>query len=221
MTSKAQAKQAYENLARNWLCDERGNYDAEDPDEIPTVELKDSNYKDLRVLQDYYNEEDEPVTLCGLNEDQVQKFKNSYLSLYELVFVGGTSCAAPDGFTSRLQCCLECHTWYDIDDMGHDDDDESEGYTCKECYKEFYYTVEEHNENGFTTEDFASEEDAQEYFDTLGNIRKELLKVYKDNSKDDETIDCNDPEEEDEEGGAEIDIYDSCKSCRCPIVSLS
>ncbi len=156
MTSKAQAKQAYENLAINWLCDERDNYDAEDPDEIPTAELKDSNYKDLRVLQDYYNEEDEPtkeVTLCGLNEDQVQKFKQSYLSLYELVFVGGTSCAAPDWFTSRLQCCLECHTWYDIDDMGHDDDDMSEGYKCKECYKE------------------------------------------------------------DEEGGAEIDIYDSCKSC--------
>ena len=53
----------------------------------------------------------------------------------------------------------------------------------------YYYSVEEHDEGGFTTEDFVTEEDAQEYFDNLGNIRKELLKVYKDNSQNDETID--------------------------------
>jgi hypothetical protein len=206
MTSITQAKQAYYNLAKDWLCNERDGYedehDCEDVDEIPIDKLEDGNYKDLRVLEDYfYYKEDEPtkeVTLCGLNEEQVQKLKQSYESLNELVFMGGNkSCAASDEFTSRMQCCAECDTWYDIDDK--DDNgkpmiiEEDGDYMCHHCYKEFHYSVEEHNDDGFTTEIFVTEEDARVYFDNLGKVRKELLKVYKDNSDNDERLDSYDP----------------------------
>ena len=142
------------------------------------------------------------VTLCGLNEEQVQKLKQSYESLYELVFMGGNKlCAASDKFTSRMRCCDKCGIWYDIDDT--DDDGkalimcEEEGNdVCRDCYSEFCYSVEEHTEDGFTTEDFVAEEDAQVYFDNLGKVRKDLLKVYKDNSENDETIDSYDPDDD-------------------------
>jgi hypothetical protein len=85
---------------------------------------------------------------------------------------------------------------------------------CRPCGRygdPHYYSVEEHDEGGFTTEDFVTEEDAQEYFDNLGNIRKELLKVYKDNSQNDETIDSYDPDEQGEESDEEDP--DRCVMC--------
>ena len=131
--------------------------------------------------------------LCGLDEEQVQKLMQSYESLYELVFM---DCDIPAVYTSNLQCCKECDTWYHRDNKDADGkpmiikiNDDGE-YMCHECYKEpicdsdeetddeniiitnnsqcYYYSVEEHNEDGFTTEDFDTEEDAQEYFDNLG-----------------------------------------------------
>ena len=49
---------AFQRLIDNWYCDEANcyccDYDEDrDPEEIPLSELKDSNYRDLRVLDAY------------------------------------------------------------------------------------------------------------------------------------------------------------------------
>ena len=59
--TKEQAKQHLENLSENWYDDECEHYeienDCENADNIPTNNLMPSNYKDLRVLQDYFNQD--------------------------------------------------------------------------------------------------------------------------------------------------------------------
>ena len=59
--TKEQAKQHLENLSENWYDDECEHYeienDCENADNIPTNKLMPSNYKDLRVLQDYFNQD--------------------------------------------------------------------------------------------------------------------------------------------------------------------
>ena len=65
-----------------------------------------------------------------------------------------------------------------------------------QCY---YYSVEEHDEDGFTTEEFDTEEEAKEYFDNLGKVRKEVNKVYKDNSQNDVSLYDYDPDDDEEE----------------------
>ena len=60
--TKEQAKQHLENLSNNWYDDECEDYeienDCEDADSIPTHKLKSHNYKDLRILEDYLNQDD-------------------------------------------------------------------------------------------------------------------------------------------------------------------
>jgi len=60
--TKEQAKQHLENLSENWFDDECEHYeiqnDCVNADSIPTNQLMSSNYKDLRVLQDYLNQDD-------------------------------------------------------------------------------------------------------------------------------------------------------------------
>ena len=88
---------------------------------------------------------------------------------------------------------------------------------CRPCGRygdPHYYSVEEHDEGGFTTEDFVTEEDAQEYFDNLGNIRKELLKVYKDESQNDETIDSYDPDEQGDDSDCDCSCCPNVNTCR-------
>ena len=59
--TKEQAKQHLENLSNNWYDDECEDYeienDCEDADSIPTHKLKSHNYKDLRILEDYLNQD--------------------------------------------------------------------------------------------------------------------------------------------------------------------
>ena len=59
--NKEQAKQHLENLSNNWYDDECEDYeienDCEDADSIPTHKLKSHNYKDLRILEDYLNQD--------------------------------------------------------------------------------------------------------------------------------------------------------------------
>ena len=63
------AKKAVDSLCANWEKDEERNYgemiaygaryaDILDVKDIPTSKLLDSNYKDLRVLKDFFIEED-------------------------------------------------------------------------------------------------------------------------------------------------------------------
>ena len=60
--TKKQAKQHLENLSNNWYEDECEHYeienDCENADSIPTHKLKSHNYKDLRILEDYLNQDD-------------------------------------------------------------------------------------------------------------------------------------------------------------------
>lgn len=55
-----QARKAYEGLNYNWERDEERHYcetyDVDDAYDIPTSELKEHNYKDLRVLGDFLNQ---------------------------------------------------------------------------------------------------------------------------------------------------------------------
>jgi hypothetical protein len=64
-----EATQCFQNLGGNWWNDERICYsenfydsddeeceDVDDPDNIPTEKLKDGNYRDLRVLYDFFND---------------------------------------------------------------------------------------------------------------------------------------------------------------------
>ena len=59
--TKEQAKQHLENLSNNWYEDECEHYEiennCENADSIPTKKIKSHNYKDLRVLEDYFNQE--------------------------------------------------------------------------------------------------------------------------------------------------------------------
>ena len=56
-----QARKAYEGLNYNWERDEERHYcetyDVDDAYDIPTLELKEHNYKDLRVLGDFLHQE--------------------------------------------------------------------------------------------------------------------------------------------------------------------
>ena len=56
-----QATKAYEALNYNWERDEERHYcetyDVDDAYDIPTSELKEHNYKDLRVLADFLNQQ--------------------------------------------------------------------------------------------------------------------------------------------------------------------
>ena len=56
-----QARQSYERLSDNWESDEERHYcetyDVDDAYDIPTLELKPHDYKNLRVLDDYLNQQ--------------------------------------------------------------------------------------------------------------------------------------------------------------------
>ena len=58
--TKEQAKQHLKNLSNNWYDDECKYYeienDCENADSIQTNKLMSSNYKDLRILEDYFNQ---------------------------------------------------------------------------------------------------------------------------------------------------------------------
>ena len=60
--TKKQAKQHLKNLSNNWYDDECKYYeienDCENADSIQTNKLMSSNYKDLRILEDYFNQDD-------------------------------------------------------------------------------------------------------------------------------------------------------------------
>ena len=56
-----QARKAYEGLNYNWERDEERHYcetyDVDDANDIPTSELKEHDYKNLRVLRDFLYQE--------------------------------------------------------------------------------------------------------------------------------------------------------------------
>ena len=60
MSNFKQAKEHFNNLTSNWEYEEQKHYeeehDVESADDIPTSKLEESNYKDLRVLIDYFEE---------------------------------------------------------------------------------------------------------------------------------------------------------------------
>ena len=57
LNKKTEVKKHLNNLTNNWLDDEKKDYSSlynvDFPDEIKTKNLKEHNYKDLRVLIDY------------------------------------------------------------------------------------------------------------------------------------------------------------------------
>ena len=58
MSTPAPVLEAWQNLNDNWHSAEHSHYEQEhgdeiDPSEIPTAELHSSNYKDMRVIEDY------------------------------------------------------------------------------------------------------------------------------------------------------------------------
>jgi hypothetical protein len=57
--------------------------------------------------------------------------------------------------------------------------------------QEIVYEVIENNADGFTMVEFNTEEEAQNYFNSIDKsiYGIELIKIYLDNSKDDEVID--------------------------------
>jgi len=64
--------------------------------------------------------------------DKYDKLSQSYDSLYYLVFIEGVDC------TAKMQCCITCHTWYDIDNMNDDGESlliiNADGdYKCRAC----------------------------------------------------------------------------------------
>ena len=78
------AKGAYESLASNWFGDEEKDYagaeqehddprfNGMNPPDIPTRELMPSNYKDLRVLDDFFKKHS-PSEKAEAEDDDVQK----------------------------------------------------------------------------------------------------------------------------------------------------
>ena len=92
-------------------------------------------------------------TLCGLTEEQVEKYMNSYDSLYELVFC--TEWKDNKVVTSDLQCCSFCHVWHHKDDKSYYGkallmatyvDNECDGYICSICYLNLIELCDEKNE---------------------------------------------------------------------------
>ena len=84
MNTKKQAKKHFENLANNWWQDELKyyleNFDTDSREaleNIPTSELEECNYKDLRILEDYFKEE---FTHLGMNklEEAIEEAKNYF-----------------------------------------------------------------------------------------------------------------------------------------------
>ena len=77
MASITQAKHAYYNLAKNMFCYERddygGEHDCEDPDDVPIDKLEDGNYKDFRVLENYFYKEDKPTYLNYIDSDSLSE----------------------------------------------------------------------------------------------------------------------------------------------------
>lgn len=64
--SITEVRSAFGSLASSWWGDENtcysGEYEPEeDPDDIPTDKLESSNYKDLRVIEDYINESEKKI----------------------------------------------------------------------------------------------------------------------------------------------------------------
>ena len=61
--SKQLAEKHFDNLHSVWIYDEQKYYeeehDVESADDIPTSKLKESNYKDLRVIQEFFEENDD------------------------------------------------------------------------------------------------------------------------------------------------------------------
>ena len=60
MSNKQLAEKHFANLHAVWIYDEQKYYeeehDVESADDIPTSKLKESNYKDLRVVQEFFEE---------------------------------------------------------------------------------------------------------------------------------------------------------------------
>ena len=60
MSDKQLAKKHFGMLHDNWIYEEQRHYqeyhEVECADEIPTSKLKDHNYKDLRVIQEFFEE---------------------------------------------------------------------------------------------------------------------------------------------------------------------
>ena len=58
--NKLLAEKHFGHLQDNWMDDERRNYEecyeVKDANNIPTSKLKESNYKDLRVIQEFFEE---------------------------------------------------------------------------------------------------------------------------------------------------------------------
>ena len=61
--SKQLAEKHFANLHAVWIYDEQKYYeeehDVESADDIPTSKLKESNYKDLRVVKDFLRRENQ------------------------------------------------------------------------------------------------------------------------------------------------------------------
>ena len=60
MTDKQLAEKHFGHLHDVWIGDEQKSYEEyfgdENADKIPTSKLKESNYKDLRVIQEFFEE---------------------------------------------------------------------------------------------------------------------------------------------------------------------
>ena len=72
MTDFKKARQAYERIIDKWWGDEERHYcetyDVDAPENISTENLKSHDYKNLRVLEDYFNEQREK------NDEQTRPF---------------------------------------------------------------------------------------------------------------------------------------------------
>ena len=92
-TTKEQAKNAYDSLANAWHGDEHKYYseqfDCENPHEVATDELNECNYKDLRVLEDYFYEKKK---ICCICENEYSGYGNN-----------------PKPYKNDGRCCDECN----------------------------------------------------------------------------------------------------------------
>ena len=60
MSGKKLAEKHFSHLYDNWISEEQKHYEeyfiVEGADDIPTSKLKNHNYKDLRVIKDFFEE---------------------------------------------------------------------------------------------------------------------------------------------------------------------
>ena len=60
MKTKQLAKKHFNYLYNNWIMEEQKSYEEyfgdENANKIPTFKLKESNYKDLRIIQEFFKE---------------------------------------------------------------------------------------------------------------------------------------------------------------------